>query len=206
MTAREVTLSLICQSVLQQHTMRGALDGCVVLLFYLSISAAMITHSLVNSTGMTSRLPLVLVMARYPHRPHHIGVSLPQGVFPRTPPKRTSENSPSETVWKVVLRRYFATLARMRRPYQTDLSDAEWNNIEPHMLAPNRQGQPVFRRLTADDMACAVLRSGTSGLRASGTAPAKRGGAVGASKEPHKVARISVADAPADLLHRQIRL
>ena len=41
MTAREVTLSLFCQSVLQQHTMRGAVDGCIVLLFYLSISAAM---------------------------------------------------------------------------------------------------------------------------------------------------------------------
>src|SRR5829696_9200596 len=55
-------------------------------------------------------------------------------------------------------------------------------------------------------MVCAVSRSRTSGLRAPGTAPAKWGGAVGASKEPHKVARISVADAPADLLHRQIRL
>ena len=41
LTAREVTLSLFCQSVLQQHTMRGAADGCLVLLFYLSISAAM---------------------------------------------------------------------------------------------------------------------------------------------------------------------
>ena len=38
MTTREVTLSLFCQSVLQQHTMRGAVDGCLVLLlFYLSL-------------------------------------------------------------------------------------------------------------------------------------------------------------------------
>jgi hypothetical protein len=41
MTTREVTLSLFCQSNLQQHTMRSAVDGCLVLLFYISISAAM---------------------------------------------------------------------------------------------------------------------------------------------------------------------
>src|SRR5215208_7328040 len=27
---------------------------------------------------------------------------------------------------------YFATLARMRKSYPTDLSDAEWSYIEPH--------------------------------------------------------------------------
>jgi Putative transposase of IS4/5 family (DUF4096) len=42
----------------------------------------------------------------------------------------------------VVLGEYFATLARMRRPYPTDLSDAEWNHIEPHMPAPNGHGRP----------------------------------------------------------------
>jgi hypothetical protein len=47
-----------------------------------------------------------------------------------------------ETVWKVVLGGYFATLARMRKPYTTDLSDAEWNHIEPHMPAPNGHGRP----------------------------------------------------------------
>jgi len=39
-------------------------------------------------------------------------------------------------------RRVFATLARMRRPYPTDLSDAEWNHIEPHMPAPKGHGRP----------------------------------------------------------------
>ena len=56
--------------------------------------------------------------------------------------QRTSENSSSEAVWKVVLGGYFATLARMRRPYPTDLSDAEWNHIEPHLPAPNGCGRP----------------------------------------------------------------
>jgi pimeloyl-ACP methyl ester carboxylesterase len=45
-----------------------------------------------------------------------------------------------------------------------------------------------------------------SGLRAAGAAPAKRGGAVGASKGPHEVAWVAVADLPADLLHCQVSL
>src|SRR5215213_8538635 len=30
----------------------------------------------------------------------------------------------------------------MRKPYPTDLSDAEWNYIEPHMPAPKEYGRP----------------------------------------------------------------
>ena len=30
----------------------------------------------------------------------------------------------------------------MRKPYTTDLSDAEWNYIEPHMPAPKGYGRP----------------------------------------------------------------
>src|ERR687898_579306 len=55
-------------------------------------------------------------------------------------------------------------------------------------------------------MACAVARRRTSGLRASGTAPAKWGGAVGASKGSYEVARVAVADPPTDLLHCQVSL
>jgi hypothetical protein len=39
----------------------------------------------------------------------------------------------------VVVGGYFDTLAGMRKPYPTDVSDAEWNYIEPHMPAPNGQ-------------------------------------------------------------------
>jgi putative transposase len=39
-------------------------------------------------------------------------------------------------------RRYFATLAGMRKPYPTDLSDAEWKCIEPHLPAPKGHGRP----------------------------------------------------------------
>jgi putative transposase len=42
----------------------------------------------------------------------------------------------------VVLGGYFATLARMRKPYPTDLSDAEWKYIEPHMPVPKGHGRP----------------------------------------------------------------
>ena len=52
MTTREVTLSLFCQSVLQQHTMRGAQDGSLVLLFYLSISAAMGSTNKIATCGV----------------------------------------------------------------------------------------------------------------------------------------------------------
>src|ERR687897_1258229 len=55
-------------------------------------------------------------------------------------------------------------------------------------------------------MACAVSHPRTSGLRASGTAPAEWGGAVGASKGPHEVARVAVADPPTHLLHCQVSL
>ena len=32
--------------------------------------------------------------------------------------------------------------SRMRKPYPTDLSDAEWNYIEPHLPAPKGHGRP----------------------------------------------------------------
>ncbi len=35
-----------------------------------------------------------------------------------------------------------ATLARMRKPYPTDLSDAEWKCIEPHLPTPRVAGRP----------------------------------------------------------------
>jgi putative transposase len=42
----------------------------------------------------------------------------------------------------VVLEGYFATLAGMRRPYPTNLSDAEWNYIKPHLPAATGHGRP----------------------------------------------------------------
>jgi hypothetical protein len=54
----------------------------------------------------------------------------------------TSQKLLAEAVWKVVLGEYFATLARMRMRYPTDLSDDEWNYIEPHMPAPKGYGRP----------------------------------------------------------------
>jgi transposase len=62
----------------------------------------------------------------------------------------------------VVLGGYFATLARMRMRYPTDLSDAEWNYIEPHLPAPKGYARP--RTHTLREIAGAiffyVLKSG----------------------------------------------
>jgi putative transposase len=35
----------------------------------------------------------------------------------------------------------------MRRPYQTDLSDAEWSYLEPHIPTPKAPGRPRVRPL-----------------------------------------------------------
>src|SRR5215203_1053418 len=55
-------------------------------------------------------------------------------------------------------------------------------------------------------MAYAVSRPRTSGLRASGTTPAERGGAVRAAEYPYEVVRIGVPHSPADLLNREVGL
>ena len=35
----------------------------------------------------------------------------------------------------------------MRRAYQTDLSDAEWSCLEPHLPAPKAHGRPRLHHL-----------------------------------------------------------
>jgi putative transposase len=49
----------------------------------------------------------------------------------------------------------------MRRPYPTDLSDAEWNYIEPHLPATKDHGRPRIHSLREIlDAIFYVLRSG----------------------------------------------
>ena len=57
---------------------------------------------------------------------------------------RTSENSPSETVRKGLLREWLGRVPNMRKAYQTDLSDAEWSYIEPHLPTPKAPGAPGY--------------------------------------------------------------
>jgi putative transposase len=47
-----------------------------------------------------------------------------------------------ETVRKGFLREWLGTLPSMRRAYQTDLSDAEWSYVEPHLPTPKAPGRP----------------------------------------------------------------
>jgi hypothetical protein len=54
----------------------------------------------------------------------------------------SSENSPSETVRRGVLRQRLGKVPSVRRASQTDLSDAEWSYIEPHMPTPKGTGHP----------------------------------------------------------------
>src|SRR5215216_2009273 len=49
----------------------------------------------------------------------------------------------------------------MRRPYPTDLSDAKWNYIEPHLPATNEHGRPRIHSLREIlDAIFYVVRSG----------------------------------------------
>jgi putative transposase len=49
----------------------------------------------------------------------------------------------------------------MRRPYPTDLSDAEWNYIEPHMPSPSGHGRARIHSLREIlDAIFYILRSG----------------------------------------------
>lgn len=61
----------------------------------------------------------------------------------------------------MVLGGYFATLARMRKPYPTDLSDAEWSYTEPHLPVPEGHGRPRTHTLSEIlDALFYVLRGG----------------------------------------------
>jgi len=56
---------------------------------------------------------------------------------------------------------YFATLPCMRKPYPTDLSDAEWSYIEPHLPVPKEHGRPrIHSPREILDAIFYVLRSG----------------------------------------------
>jgi hypothetical protein len=41
-----------------------------------------------------------------------------------------------------VVVRYSSRYEKVRKPYPTDLSDAEWIYIEPHLPAPKEHGRP----------------------------------------------------------------
>jgi transposase len=49
----------------------------------------------------------------------------------------------------------------MKKPYPTDLSDAEWNYIEPHLPAPKGCGRPSTHDLRKIPNAVSyILKSG----------------------------------------------
>jgi hypothetical protein len=71
-----------------------------------------------------------------------------------------------ETVRKGILRQWLGTLPSMRRAYQTDLSDAEWACIEPHLPTPTEPPDgpeyiPYVRSLlTPSSISCVVAVPG----------------------------------------------
>jgi putative transposase len=51
----------------------------------------------------------------------------------------------------------------MRKPYSTDLSDAEWDHLEPHLPPPNATGRPrVYRICEIINAILYLVRSGCS--------------------------------------------
>ena len=57
--------------------------------------------------------------------------------------------------------RLLGTLPSMRKAYQTDLSDAEWSCIEPHLPAPKSEGRPRVHPLREIfDAIFYIVRSG----------------------------------------------
>ena len=61
----------------------------------------------------------------------------------------------------MVLGGCFGTLARMRKAYQTDLSDAEWSCLEPHLPTPKASGRPrIYALREILDAIFYVLKSG----------------------------------------------
>jgi putative transposase len=70
---------------------------------------------------------------------------------------------PRETVRKWFLREWLGTLPSMRKAYQTDLSDAEWSYIEPHVPTPRAPGRPrLHTPREILDAIFYVVRSGCS--------------------------------------------
>jgi putative transposase len=66
-----------------------------------------------------------------------------------------------ETVRKGVLREWLGRIPSMRKAYQTDLSDAEWSYVEPHLPAPKAPGRPRLHPLREIlDAVFYVLKSG----------------------------------------------
>jgi putative transposase len=82
-------------------------------------------------------------------------------LLPRTLSWRSSQKSPSETVRKGLLRERLGTLPSMRKAYQTDLSDAEWSYIEPHLSTPKAPGRSRVHTLREIlDAIFYIVRSG----------------------------------------------
>src|SRR5215217_7105865 len=77
---------------------------------------------------------------------------------------RTSEDfhtKLSEKEWSSIGAATLACMRRMRKPYPTDLSDAEWAYLEGHLPTPERDGRPRVHSLREIlDAAFYVVRSG----------------------------------------------
>jgi hypothetical protein len=58
-----------------------------------------------------------------------------------------------ETVWKIERGRTMTYAPGHESSYSTDLSDAEWGCIEPHVPPPNGRWQGVPREALGDRMA-----------------------------------------------------
>ena len=91
---------------------------------------------------------------------------------------------------------------------RTDLAAKEGERHGEPTAVRGRPEKSSSRKLASYNLLLGAINNSlgsyrrTSGLRPPGAAPAKRGSIMGALKGPHEVARVAIADPPADLLNR----
>src|SRR5215210_2403086 len=114
-------------------------------------AAPVVGYSMQNGVLICSELPGEIL----PEAPKALDRGIPTR---RTP---IISDCRRETVRKGLLGERLGTLPSMRRAYQTDLSDAEWSYIEPHLPTPKAPGRPRVHTLREIlDAIFYIVRSG----------------------------------------------
>src|SRR5215210_3392768 len=114
-------------------------------------AAPVVGYSMQNGVLICSELPGEIL----PEAPKALDRGIPTR---RTP---IISDCRRETVRKGLLGERLGTLPSMRRAYQTDLSDAEWSYIEPHLPTSEASGRPRMHTLREIvDAIFYIVRSG----------------------------------------------
>jgi hypothetical protein len=81
-------------------------------------------------------------------RQAHLGAFVALGLVYTSPPGDLFTRVRGETARKGLLKEWLGgKVPSMRKAYQTDLSDAEWSYLEPHLPTPKAPGRPRLHTL-----------------------------------------------------------